>query len=104
MDDGVPRIAGHTQTPYPGAKTLGFPGQVATVPARHDDVGEQQIDWSLGSQEFEGSVSVRRSDDAIVQTPQYVRQIRAHIGVIFHNQNNFGSRGAHDRLSPLDEL
>lgn len=72
MDDGVPGIAGHIQNPYPRAKMLGFPRQLATVPARHDDVGEQQIDWSLGSQEFEGSVGVRRSDDAIVQTPQYV--------------------------------
>src|SRR5262245_49583654 len=49
MDDGVPGIAGHIQDPYSRAKTLGFPRQLTTVPARHDDVGEQQIDRSLGS-------------------------------------------------------
>jgi hypothetical protein len=98
MDDGVPGIAGHEQNPYSGAKTPGLSGQLATVPARHDDVGEQQIDRGVGSQKLEGSFSVRRSDDAIVQTPQYVRQISTHIDIIFDNQNSFCSLRADDRL------
>src|SRR5262245_53162257 len=47
---------------------------------------------------LEGSVSRRRSDDEIVKTAQYLRQIRAHIDVISHNQNSFVSLGADVRL------
>ena len=65
-------------------------GQIAAIPSRHNDISKQQIDGFVRSQKIKRSLSVWRSDHVIVQTTQYLRQIRPDVGIIFYDQNGLG--------------
>jgi hypothetical protein len=70
-------------------------GEFPAVQARHDDVGQQQIDpeWT-GVELREGRRAVRGLTDPVVQVLQRLDQIRSHVAFVLHHQDGFASQTA----------
>src|SRR5580704_4081001 len=96
MHYGVARISGHEQHLHVGVQNLELVGELAPVHSGQNDVGQQQIEFSLLDQR-ERLLGIVGLLNFVVKLAQRIDNIMSHVIVVLDDKNAFAGGALDDR-------
>jgi hypothetical protein len=90
MNHCISRIACHVEHFERRTELLRPSAQLAPIDARHDNIGQQEVNHRLILQKHsECGLRAGRRQHAIVEITQYIRDVGPKFGVVFDHQDGF---------------
>ena len=89
MNNRIARVPRHIQNGQARTKLLRLPTELSAIRTRHNDIGEDQIDWLRAIfQQQQRSFCACDCAGHIAESTQYLGNICPQVGVIFNKEDD----------------